>query len=389
MHCAVFKKTNKSIPVSPEYRKLIETDTEGRTKKKNVNEERFMVRELQNDSPVFYLGKLNDRDEIEYFGSTVFFRTPYRNSIGKYVSEKLNVKEKIDIAEAMFGDIEGKDRIIKGRLKYEDAVMVRHEGDTPFLGKDEKGERAPMILGQPKPTAIQNYLDQTSNKDKRKILNWNSSTNETRIRGYKRYWHKENIVEFEYDKKKWYDSQHVVIRPVNRNVVFNGKIKFDNLTYLELGALLAALDIPKNMRHHIGMGKPRGMGSIEIKPTLKIIDRNARYNSFQWNESTDGKPIQKSKLTENDVRNQALFTYLREFSKFYKSESNVKEGSPEDEIINAIWELPRNKELANMMEWTNAPDPNKTSYPPIGSKNKEEAKIWSERKPLGEPKDYL
>lgn len=71
------------------------------------------------------------------------------------------------------------------------------------------------------------------------------------------------------------------MQPVKSGVQFRGRIRFENLTDLELGAILHALQLPDGCCHRIGMGKPLGLGSIRIHARLRLVDRVARYQAWQ------------------------------------------------------------------------------------------------------------
>jgi hypothetical protein len=73
------------------------------------------------------------------------------------------------------------------------------------------------------------------------------------------------------------DSQHTRIRPVRAGRTFTGRVRFENLTGIELGALLSAFKLPEDCAHKLGMGKPIGLGSVRIEPALHLIDRAKRY----------------------------------------------------------------------------------------------------------------
>lgn len=75
-------------------------------------------------------------------------------------------------------------------------------------------------------------------------------------------------------------AQYTIIKPIKRNIKFKSRIRFENLTKEELGALLFVLDLPENHYHKIGMGKPLGLGSIEIKPSLFIVDRKRDIHHY-------------------------------------------------------------------------------------------------------------
>jgi CRISPR-associated protein (TIGR03986 family) len=67
---------------------------------------------------------------------------------------------------------------------------------------------------------------------------------------------------------------------------FHFTVDFTNLTAYELGLLCYTLELEDNLFHHIGMGKPLGLGTVKIeidKSKSQIYSRDAqvsRYRSF-------------------------------------------------------------------------------------------------------------
>jgi hypothetical protein len=68
---------------------------------------------------------------------------------------------------------------------------------------------------------------------------------------------------------------------VKAGITFSGRVRFNNLTNLELGALLEALQLPSGCSHRLGMGRPLGLGSVRITSRLRLVDRAARYGTWQ------------------------------------------------------------------------------------------------------------
>lgn len=192
--------------------------------------------------------------------------------------------------------------------------------------------------------ALDNLQVRFDNRDpqsrQQKTIILNSSSHElktyndfdkTEIRGFKSYWHNKNIVESNWSENSesvWINnttkrvekrdnrgetvesSQHTIIKPVRTNVVFSGYVYFENLSKLELGALLVSLELPENMRHQIGMAKPYGLGTIKIKPTLKIQKRENRYaNLF-----ADSGKFETGEIDKNEIE-QIKKDSISEFKK--------------------------------------------------------------------------
>lgn len=265
---------------------------------------------LRNGEPVFYLCEEGKRsaenpEGLVFLGRAQMFRFPYDRSPRDLIPEHIE-NASLDLAEAMFGRKGDDGQMLKGRLRFMDAVADDNRTDWYMA------VIVPRILSSPKPTAYPHYLTQPAEPAQRRgsrDKDWQTTyiageaeaeQDKTTIRGHKLYWHRwgpsgfAEVVEspperqqlrrdLEREDRQPDDKQHTLIQPVRDGVKFNGRIHFENLTPLELGALLTALDLPEECAHKLGMGKPLGLGSVKIVPTLKLINRRERYRS--WAES--------------------------------------------------------------------------------------------------------
>jgi len=267
---------------------------------------------LRDGEPVFYLTdelvKSKDNPEgLLFFGRAQMFRFPYDRSPLDLIPEELKNVE-YDIAEILFGKVSQKENI-KSRVFFEDAVAVDNE--TGWFEEI----MVPHILASPKVTCFQHYLTQDGNKRKEELTTYLAGDHTT-IRGTKHYWHrwddnqrldtvKENkdydILLNDLQSISPHDKQHTIIRPVKDKVKFNGRIHFENLTDIELGVLLAALRLPEGCAHKLGMGKPLGLGSIQIDSQLSLADRITRYSCWenvgiQYSDTIDFINVFESKM---------------------------------------------------------------------------------------------
>ncbi|MDI6781990.1 MAG: TIGR03986 family CRISPR-associated RAMP protein [bacterium] len=284
------------------------------------------------------------------------------------------------MAEAIFGKAAEKEKnSFAGRVFFEDAVLLNPE-EVPQIE-----ESIPQILSTPKPTTFQHYLVQGTDN----IHNLNHYNSDTVIRGNKLYWHKSGkgweeteisfsrndfnkmladnginramfrnpIIDDAYRQKVEvnlstlpknlypiilnaigkYETQHTRIRPVKPETEFNFRIRFENLSEKELGALLFALKLPEGCAHKIGMGKPLGLGSVEITPTLVLSDREKRYKSlFDGNiwalPKKNGKTIDK---------------YIQDFTEDIFDKINPEEKKD----VSLLWDIYRLKQLKIMLNF--------------------------------------
>ncbi len=355
MHCVIYEKDPcaKLIPIPRHKWKLYEEDrdmTRG-----------IPTRKLTKDGdPLFYL--VDASGELVFFGPTMMFRLPYKHSIQDFVPQAIRDPKTIDIADAIFGTIDS-DPPLKSRVFFED---LRWNGqNSPFM-QNHNGRRSPKILSGPKPTSFQHYITQDNLQN---LHHYNSSPKKTMLRGHKRYWHKRGAKPFENELRD--DStQHTVIRPVKEATIFEGRIRFENLSDLELGALLSALQLPETMRHQLGMGKPLGMGTARIEATLHISERigaGSRYTSF----FTNGGKLNLGELSPKE--NLKISDNAREeFRKAIVQHCS----SP---LSTDLWKIPRLQVLALMLEWQDPPNKTETEYQPLNA--------WRDRRVLPTPHD--
>ncbi len=269
---------------------------------------------LRDGEPVFFLcdgEKKSDEnpDGLLFFGRAQMFRFPYDLSPLDLIPEHIK-NAGLDLTEAMFGKvpqgkIKGKNAI-KGRLVFEDALAI--SGEPGWFEETI----VPKILSSPKITCFPHYLDQENVANSYGLKTYLEDDKAT-IRGHKLYWHRwDNSAEIdsaqglrmikelnnhdsllgELRKGEPDDKQHTVIRPVKPHVTFSGRVHFENLNDIELGALLAAIKLPGNCAHKLGMGKPLGMGSVKIEANLNCVSGSERYSSWESvgvSRNDDGK----------------------------------------------------------------------------------------------------
>lgn len=286
-------------------------------------------------TPCFYV-RWRDEDGRERvsFGHTGFFRLPYKYTIGDHIPENLKRKELIDIPESIFGKISEK-QSFASRVFFEDATLM--PGQNDIFVSDEP--LTPKILSSPKPTTFQHYLEQPSDVTVKNLNHWN--TKEAKIRGYKLYWHKDGLGwEYEGNDEEKAKNKRILtkIKPIKPGIKFKYRIRFENLSQEEIGAILFAIDLPENCYHKIGMGKPLGLGTIKIRPALFLINRESRYtNLFEnenWNLGVEESNIQKFKDA---------------FEQYVLNQVNKLENSD----LSSLWNHERMKHLKVILDFEN------------------------------------
>lgn len=288
---------------------------------------------LHDGQPVFYIEK---DGKVVFFGHTRMFRMPYPNSPFDYVPEYARTDEQpkepglVDFAEAMFGYTRKfekgsqRQRAYAGRVFCGDAELIEGQKDIWLSATSV----TPKILSGPKPTTFQHYLVQPepnlfevgktrdgAPKTEARLRDYASPTpDETVIRGHKFYWHKGQVGLDEIGEKtppKDGDTQHTQIRPLKAGVSFKFQVRFENLSDEELGALLFVLEVlgsDEHMRLKIGMGKPLGMGAIQIKSQLHISNSMERYASLINEQGWSGHPRKDGPLGSTTM--QAFIQFM-------------------------------------------------------------------------------
>lgn len=303
---------------------------------------------------IFYC-EPEQNQSIRFFGHSPFFRVPYTfvnhfeaSSAVDFIPAELMNASIIDIADAIFGwvrqnNTEKTNGQRAGKISFSDAKCTTHKDKIWY----EKNAVTPKILASPKPATFQHYLVQPeeTKAEKAQLKHYGSEPGkDTVIRGHKLYWHKGDNPDFKHpNPENVAEKQSTQIKPIAANVKFTFTIHFENLTSVELGALMWVLNIAKdeNYRLKLGMGKPLGLGAVKIESDLYLSDRHQRYSSLfegeEWNLSErpeDGRSYQKN------------------FEEYIIAETKTQ---------GRFEEIRRIKMLLAMLEWP-GPDPEITRY---------------------------
>jgi len=330
-------KKDKAIEINEEDIKSYKNDVY--RKSKDITD---MIKKNSDLSavPCFYI-KWNDKtgkDRIS-FGHTPLFRLSYKKSISEHIQQNYSIKaefNRIDIPTSIFGTEKTKNSedSFASRVFFEDVFLT-----DDSLNKVETENKIPQTLAGPKPTSFQLYLDQKGVNDIAKLKHYNSDVD---IRGNKLYWHKD----LEDWKTEFNQNMDKKIRPIKEGAKFKGRIRFDNLSDIELGALLFAIDLPEHYAHKIGMGKPLGLGSIRINSRLYLSDRKNRYKDLfaEWNGLQEHS---KDKIEDIKLK----------FEQFILKELDNGTGKYKN-----LWDTERLKEFAKMLDFSKKPPKEEVSY---------------------------
>lgn len=295
--------------------------------------------------PCFYV---NDGDTVKHFGANPYYRIPYNESIADHIPENLR-NAKLDFADAIFGNKECwgsrvyfEDSYLQGTPKFYDANFVK-------------------LLLTPNPTSFQFYL----NPEDGEARHWDT---DSLIRGYKFYWHKKMnwfMSKEEYNKLK---SKKVAqkITPLYADQQFKGKIRFQNLDAVELGALAFVLSMNEEADQcfKLGMGKPIGMGTVKLTAKLYLQQEDYYTNLFGDNGFYTGS----SEQNKND--------FITKFKAYLKANLRNKSRQLYEKRLNDLHKLLSTK----YMDTNNTKIIDLTRYMNID--NKQDSFIINKRKPL-------
>jgi len=289
-----------------------------------------MLRTKNNQAiPCFYL--TDNKNQIIALGHTGIFRLAYQYNVGTLLKQKQ--EDFPDFTDSMFGTQEQSSRVF-----FEDGLPLKEDGVEVYSNPIRLN-----ILQSPRPTSFQHYLEQPNgvNTSKSALHNWGNQNSQ--IKGFKLYWHRDTPDEMtqkdswafnmsdiiDFNKKKNILSEPVI--PVKREQKFMARLRFVDITEKELGCLLMVLDLPNGCFHKLGMGKPYGLGSVEIKPNLTIIDLKKRYSLLidssanEWEEGAINVEINSFKNSFTVYMNDQLGTSYSDFLSFWHNDSRLKE----------------------------------------------------------------
>jgi len=181
-------------------------------------------------------------------------------------------------------------------------------------------------LMQPNPTSYQLYLKQGGET----LTHWDKD--KAQLRGYKLFWH--NKIWDWKDNSNARDDLAKKLTPLKKGNNFKSKIRFQNLSEVELGALMQIFNF-ENAAYKIGMGKPFGFGSIKITPKLFIENENS------YTEIFDGDKF------KNPYKKVDAAKYLDAFKNYIASQK-----------MSATWQKVID-ELQKILDWEHKPAPQK------------------------------
>jgi CRISPR-associated protein (TIGR03986 family) len=266
--------------------------------------------------------RADEEKRIKEFGYAQIYRKPFKKSIGDLLPKYLHpcsTYTELCPACRVFGWVHqnsqenSKEKVAyAGRVKISHAKIIENNGTLPEI---------PLaILSTPKPTTTLFYLLKNGRADPTVAYD----TDGAELRGRKFYRHQEEAEEQEYERtENVKDKQNRTIRDALKpGATFSFTIRFENLSPVELGALLWSVEMEEGLHHKLGLAKPLGFGSVNLSIiNIDILDYKERYSSFTgsgWRAVNDQKK--------------------REWLDLFKAAMNDRYGKPFD-VLNTIKDI--------------------------------------------------
>lgn len=299
--------------------------------------------------PVF--ARIDKNKKIVAFGFAQMPRRIFDKSVGQTANEHQKAAPCdaiFDVAELMFGTLRDEGLSLKSRVFISDAKCTQ----------DKKiRESAPVILGGPKASYLNAYLEHPNAKAGELQINhpqdWSQYDKNSRLAGWKRYPAQQalkcHIPENLKDKHN-VQNQLELMPPEAK---FEGQIIFHNLKVEELGALLWALQLGttpdhKKYYHSLGHGKSLGAGAVQ----LTITDFNAMPND-----------IEQPQLTQSDQLIEQFMTHMNDVYPGVQGEERSNwQQSPQLEHLLAFADRADNKDKNLTYMELSSNDDKKTTY---------------------------
>lgn len=234
---------------------------------------------------------------------------------------------------------------LAGRLRFSAAAIASID-DRPYsewlqqeVGRSPYLEAATLkILAGPKPPCPEFYFkmrDGTAAFIQKEDLN----VHDHAPQGRKFYLHRDGTCEEpasnKFDRERFWKTryrdqdrkQKTEIMCLRPGATFYFHVDFENLSELELSLLLYSLSPSGRFRHKIGMGKPLGLGTVQIEPVaLLSIERRTRYGAdgFFQHRYKAGQVFVEGDENASALPGDLLQRYERDFNEAGEQEIKTR-----------------------------------------------------------------
>lgn len=230
--------------------------------------------------PVFFLvERQGDNESVTSMGLSQMYRLPGEKTLGAIAREQQSKSgdiARLDFVETLFGQARVEKNALKGRVQFGDFVFSgpSNPKSPPLAGPDYSKQ---TVLAAPKPSFYPSYFEQNANMSSSTRPVYKSIlSKDAKLRGWKRYPVRPLGAIALVEPPAQNAASNSVLKPLADGARFKGKIRMHNVTRIEAGALLWALDFGDSsgeLRHALGMGKPFGFGQVSLKLTQAAVFR--------------------------------------------------------------------------------------------------------------------
>lgn len=250
----------------------------------------------------------------------------------------------LDMASRVFGILGGQ------------ASRVSFSSFHPTSPAEFEDYQSPGIQLGPRPTAVTLYREASSESDLQQLGG---------PRGWKFYWHRDPAVRqpantITDDARKY----RPVIRPARSGTAFTGRVRFQNLTRLELVLLFVALSHAGDTKAlHVGLARKFGFGSVRASiDNLILVRRHAAATSFT-NRNSGLLQLEKPDL-----------------STFVGKSQQVSAAPLNEDALDRLRRARNRPELKYLLEFEGRPTNSSTAE--VGARNGAVDKEWTKRATL-------
>lgn len=258
--------------------------------------------------------------EVKEFGYAQIYRKLFEKSVGDLLPKEFHPCKDYNClcpACRLFGWVNSDVKQERAqKVAYAGRIRISH--GSIIEEKEVLEELQLAILSSPKPTTAFFYLLDENGEPNFDV----AYTNNAILRGRKFYRHQSEAKKEEYRRENIKSIQNRTVRNVLKpGAKFNFTICFENLSPVELGALLWSIEMDEGMYHKVGLAKPLGFGSVKLSvETISILDVRSRYASF----SSSGW-----KIIDEHEKNEFLNLYRRtmenKYGKSFHQLDNIKD----------------------------------------------------------------
>ncbi|EGG0461950.1 hypothetical protein IDR50_000438 [Campylobacter lari] len=214
--------------------------------------------------------------------------------------------DKLDMVERIFGYVK-KDEALKSRVNFSNFYTHNAKELQPI----------PLILSSPRPTFYPYYILQ----DNDTCFTYDDAN--AKLSGFKFYVPKNNMYQKNNKENPKIDTK---IQALDKGAVFEGKMRYFNLTPQELGLLLLTLSVFDSQEYYykIGGAKAFGYGDCHIQINFDNEKLNTLISQYKQLLQENGFDIQKqieklksiAKKMPNDI--ELKYLELKDFANIKK-----------------------------------------------------------------------